>query len=220
MTRHTPLDYQQMFLRLQPPGLAWSRRLSSNWARLWLAEADGLARVESETFRLIAEANPLTTWEALTDWERVLGLPDECSKLSDTIEMRRRDVIAKLRAGGGQTKEYFQSILDTYGFEAVIEDNYDPFRADHSRAEDRVYECPAGTMINQVTGEITQDYYTGWVYVWGVRVDLLWEWWFRADTNAAGDRLRGWEAPDIACRLEKLKPAETFIMWIFHGSAD
>ena len=216
MTRHTPADYQQMFLRLTPPGLAWTKRLSSNWAKLWLAEAQGLARVEGEAYRLIAEANPLTTWEALEDWERVAGLPDECGALGDSIEVRRADLIAKLRAGGGQTKAFFEGILRLYGFDVEIEE-FGPFLADQSGAEDRVYECAAGTMTDPETGEVWQDYYNGWSYVWGVNFKLIWEWWFQAQANLAEDRLRDWEAPNIYCRLEKLKPAHTMIMWTYEG---
>ena len=45
MNERAAADYLSMFLKQQPPGKAWPRRLDSNWAKLWLAEADGMARI-------------------------------------------------------------------------------------------------------------------------------------------------------------------------------
>jgi len=222
MTRHTPEDYQRMLLKLQPQGLAWSRRLSSNLAKFWLAEGEGLARVEGEAWRLIDEANPFTTTLAITDWERVTGLPDECGDLSDGLSVRRADVVAKLRAGGSLTKAYYESILRLYGVEVEVQEDFPPFLADISCADDRVYEYPAGARVDPATGEVYYDYFDGWVHVWGVTLRLAWDSWFEADENSANDRLHDWEleAPNLYCRLEKLKPAHTLIIWTYEVYKD
>ena len=238
MKRHSPLDYQKQFLQLQPPGLAWNRRLDSNSGKLWLTAGDGLARVEAEAYRLIDEANPLTTFEALMDWERVLGLPDECGQLGDTIEIRRADVIAKLNHPVGQSKQYYIDFMAIFGFTIEIEDEWPPFEADVSGAEDQVWEAPAGTMINE-NGEVWQDFYNGWMFVWEVALvnrhyrrfkvgtdsagDPLAQWfmegeqcvWFSADESLADDYLRECHNPDLECRLNKIKPAHTHLIFTY-----
>lgn len=238
MKRHTAADYQEHFLRLQPPGLAWNQRLDSNWGRLWLAEGDGLARVEGEAYRLIDEANPLTTFEALSDWERVLGLPDECSKLGDTIDIRRRAVIAKLNHPVGQSKQYYIDYLAIFGFTVEINDEWPPFEADVSGAEDHVYEAPAGLMID-AQGNVWRDYYNGWLFVWEVALvnrvlrrfkvgrecagDPLSQWymegeqcvWFAADESLADDYLRECHNPGLECRLNLIKPAHTHLIFTY-----
>ncbi|MDL2226538.1 DUF2313 domain-containing protein [Deltaproteobacteria bacterium OttesenSCG-928-M10] len=236
MKRFTAKDYQRQFLQLQPPGLAWNRRLDSNLGRFWLAAGHGLARVEDEAFRLIDEANPLTTWEALPDWERVLGLPDECSELGDTMEIRRADVIAKLNHPVGQSKQYYIDFMAIYGYTIEIRDEWPPFRADVSLAGDRTWEAAAGTMIDE-NGDVYVDYYHGWAFVWEVSWvnryfrrfkvgadgagDMLAQWyaegqqcvWFRAEVSQADDYLRECHNPDLECRLNKIKPAHTHLLF-------
>jgi len=238
MKRHTAQDYQDSLTRLQPPGLAWTRRRGSNLGRLWLAAGETLARVEAEAFRLIDEANPLTTYEALEDWERTLGLPDQCSALGDTIEIRRADVIAKLNHPVGQSKQYYLDFMAIYGYTIEINDEGPPFQAEISGAEDQVWEAAAGTMIN-AEGNAWQDYYDGWRFVWAVTLanrvyrrfkvgvngagDYLAQWymegqqcvWFTADNSLADDYLRECHNPDLECRLNKIKPAHTHLIFTY-----
>jgi uncharacterized protein YmfQ (DUF2313 family) len=233
-------DYQRQFLQLQPPGLAWNRRLDSNLGRLWLAVGEQFARLDSEAFRLIDEINPLTTYEALPDWERVLGLPDDCSRLGDTIEIRRADVIAKLNLLGRQSKEFYIWYMSLYGYSISIADEWPPFEADVSGAEDQVWEAPAGTMIDQ-DGQVWQDWYNGWLFVWEVSIanrayrrfkvaadgmgDHLAVWydegqqcvWFSADESLADDYLRECHDPDLECRLNKIKPAHTHLIFNYYA---
>ena len=157
MKRFKAQNYQQQLFQLQPPGLAWNRRPDSNLGRLYLAEGEAMARAEAEAYRLIDEANPLYTFEALEDWERALGRPDECGRLGDTFEIRRADVIAKLNHPVGQSKQYFIDFMAIYGFSIEIEDEWPPFEADVSGAEDQLWEAPAGTMID-AEGNLRQDW--------------------------------------------------------------
>lgn len=233
--RYGPADYQAQLQKLLPPGPAWNRRPDSNLGRLLLAEGDGLARIEAESFRLIAEANPLTTEAGLEDWESVVGLPDECSKLGATASERLAAVLWKLRRPAGQSKAFFIELLEWLGYEDVQIEDYQPFRADVSAAGDHVYHCPAGTMVDD-QGLAWQDYYSGWAFVWGLLVPTrrvkrfrtgtslcgqpLSTWtllgptisYFSADRNVAGDPLSLWSNPDIECRLNQLKPAHTLLL--------
>lgn len=82
----TAEQYQSQLLELLPLGAVWPRDLDTGLAKLLLAKADEFARVDGRADQLIEEADPRTTSEMLSDWERVVGLPDECMDLAPTPE--------------------------------------------------------------------------------------------------------------------------------------
>jgi uncharacterized protein YmfQ (DUF2313 family) len=215
--KKTPEEYRDMFLKLQPLGLAWNRRLSSNWAKLWLADGDGLARLEEEVHRLLREANPLYADASLVDWERVTGLPDECSQLGESEDMRRAAVIAKLQRPGGQSIDFFLQFLGPFGDKIEIEDDcWPPFLTEVSIMGDRLWELEAGRFYDDDRNEYT-DYYHGWRFVWKViRTNHIARR-FRAGREKAGDELvfyylnKDGEDPNLECRVNQLKPAHTYV---------
>ncbi|MCA3288244.1 MAG: DUF2313 domain-containing protein [Roseomonas sp.] len=70
--------YLSQLLALLPPGDALAREPGSVLERLLTVPAAELARVDGRVEALLAESDPARTAEMLTDWERALGLPDEC----------------------------------------------------------------------------------------------------------------------------------------------
>jgi uncharacterized protein YmfQ (DUF2313 family) len=225
MKKRTPEDYRDMFLRLQPLGIAWTRRLSSNWAKLWLADGDGFSRLESEVLRLLREANPLYADASLVDWERVTGLPDECSEPGESEETRKAAVIAKLQRPGGQSIDFFLQFLAPFGDIVIVEDDiYPPFQSSVSRAQDRTWELPSGLMFND-DGSSYTDWYYGWRFVWKItRINHIARR-FRAGREKAGDHLTVWslnklgEDPNLECRINQIKPAHTYVVFEY-GSDD
>ena len=70
--------YLSQLLALLPPGDALAREPGSALERLLTVPAAELARVDGRVEALLAESDPARTAEMLADWERALGLPDEC----------------------------------------------------------------------------------------------------------------------------------------------
>ncbi|MCA3418095.1 MAG: DUF2313 domain-containing protein [Roseomonas sp.] len=70
--------YLSQLLGLLPPGDALPREPGSRLERLLSVPAAELARVDGRVEALLREADPARTTEMLADWERALGLPDEC----------------------------------------------------------------------------------------------------------------------------------------------
>jgi uncharacterized protein YmfQ (DUF2313 family) len=214
----TPEEYRDMFLALQPRGIAWNRRVESSWAKLWLAGGDGLSRVEEALYRLIREANPLYSDAALVDWERVTGFPDECTVPGESEEMRRAAVIARLQRPGGQSIEYFLQFLQPFGDKVEVQEGYPPFLASVSLAGDRTWELPAGIM-DDGDGGVYVDWYDGWNFVWTVIRTNHNSIRFRAGRNLAGDPLVVWilnkdgADPDLECRIDQLRPAHTGVVF-------
>ncbi|MCA3315198.1 MAG: DUF2313 domain-containing protein [Roseomonas sp.] len=70
--------YLSQLLGLLPPGDALAREPGSRLERLLSVPAAELARVDGRVEALLLESDPARTTEMLADWERALGLPDEC----------------------------------------------------------------------------------------------------------------------------------------------
>jgi uncharacterized protein YmfQ (DUF2313 family)/photosystem II stability/assembly factor-like uncharacterized protein len=110
-------DYLQPALQLLPPGRAWPRFgllktfLHGLTMEFW--------RVHRRAGNIVDELDVRTTVELLTDWERILGLP-ECSE-PETFDGRRAAVVAKMIAtqGHDQSLGFWQELAKSLGFEVV-----------------------------------------------------------------------------------------------------
>lgn len=195
--KHTAEDYAQMLLHLLPRGMAWSRAAASSLARLLAACAQELARIEAAAFRLLEEVNPQTTLWGLSDWERVLGLPDECQHGGTTLQERRAAVLAKLNDVGRQDKAYYEQLAATLGYTVTI-DVFRPFVCGRSRCGDRLYAGGAVRHMWRVT-------------VHGVRVTR-----FRVGLSQCGERLsKISRAEDLECIFNKQKEAHTVLIFAY-----
>lgn len=103
-------DYAGLIEGLTPNGPAWQeRKLRDAWAV-------ELARLDARIDVLFNEADPRTTSELLTDWERVLGLPDDCMvELPLSINERRLIAWQRLTELGGQSRQYFIDLAARFG---------------------------------------------------------------------------------------------------------
>jgi uncharacterized protein YmfQ (DUF2313 family) len=70
--------YLSQLIGLLPPGDALAREPGSVLERLLSVPAAELARVDGRVEALLLESDPSQTAEMLADWERALGLPDQC----------------------------------------------------------------------------------------------------------------------------------------------
>ena len=122
---YTADDYKPTLRSLLPRGKAWNFDLESNFLKLVFSFAVEMARVSNRALELITQVDPRTTTELLSDWERVLGLPDTCQGvLPASIEERRQDVISRLTMVGGQSLSYFKSLAQKRGFNVEFIDGY------------------------------------------------------------------------------------------------
>lgn len=196
---HTPEEYTQLLRDLLPPGQAFRRDTGTNLERVLTGMAPEFSRVEARADTLALEANPATTTELLVDWERVTGLPDNCSgELEETIQGRRQAVLAKLASVGGQSIPYFIEVARQLGFEITITE-FRPFRAGISRAGDRLTNGPE------------------WPFVWQVNARETTIISFRAGLSAAGEPLRSWGNSALECKINQLKPAHTLVIFSYGG---
>lgn len=195
----TARDYKAMFRALMPQGPAWPREHDSTEDRLLAAEAEELAKVEVRAFELIRECDPRITTEMIMDWERVVGLPDECSTLGATLEIRRGDVVNKLISCGDMRPSFFLEIARNLGYDVAIRE-WMPFICGLS-------QCGGRDMLGVI------DVRHVWSLEFHESVEVEW---FRAGSSRCGDHLGIWPlAWDLICRIEKLKPAHTRVIYSY-----
>ncbi|NVZ27720.1 DUF2313 domain-containing protein [Pseudomonas gingeri] len=186
----TAADYLEQLKTLLPPGQAFPWESGTTLHSLLDSMSIELARVDVRGEALPMEANPSTTSEMLSDWERGAGLPDKCSGvLEETVQGRKNALLEKLSSTGGHSAAYFIELARVLGYTVTIQE-YRPFRAGLSRAGEAV-----------TNGD--------WVFTWLIRVPETSVISFRAGVSAVGERLRTWGNDTLECKINQLKPAHT-----------
>jgi len=192
----TAADYLEQLKTLLPPGQAFPREAGTTLHDLLNGMSIELARVDGRGEALPVEANPASTNELLSDWERVVGLPDKCSGvLEETLQGRKNALLAKLTSTGGQSAPYFIEIAAALGYTVTIE-TFSPFRVGRSHAGDALTNGP-------------------WAFTWLVRVPEVSVTSFRVGQSAVGERLRTWGNDTLECKINQLKPAHTIALFAY-----
>lgn len=188
-------SYQSMLFKLAPDGVAWAKIKSSVFAKFLDAIAAELERLDGRSDSLIKESDPRTTIELLEDWERVAGLPDDCSYATTTIAQRQEALVAKLTGTGSIRPAFYEELAASLGYDVEVLE-YRPFRAGRSYAGDK----------------LTNDL---WVFAWQVRSAQFTVKNFRAGQSFAGEPLASWGNELLECVLNKLRPAGTKIIFTY-----
>lgn len=191
----TKLEYQEMLWALMPEGEAWPRD-DAVLNQIIEAEAAEFAKCEIRIDALLREADPRQTNEMLADFERVVGLPDACSFLGETIDLRRTNIVNKITHTGLQSLSFFEALARSLGYTVTIEE-WSPFTSGLS-------ECGGVDMVGDESVR-----YVWSVDIYGQRITA-----FVAGVAACGDPLGDWqEAADLICQIEQQKPAHTLALY-------
>jgi uncharacterized protein YmfQ (DUF2313 family) len=205
-------EFLALFQDLLPQGLAWPREPDRELSQLLSALASELAAFHALAGQLAVEVDPARTNAMLPEWERVVGLPDPCFALLETIDARRLAVIGRLKARGGQSPAYFRDLSAGYGWPIdIIEPR--PFTAGESAAGDYVYAGEGVEFVagGSVAGDPLQT--IDWRYVWQVLVDPLIATFFLAGESVAGDALAEYDHPPLRCVIAAGQPAHTEVLY-------
>jgi len=192
----TSADYLAQLQALLPPGDAWTREPDAKLTRLLSALADGLARVDSRALYLLEEADWRTTDELLADWERVAGLPDAC--LDDqfqTVAERRRWLVSRMTARGGQSRAYFIGLAASLGYIITIE-------------ECQPFICGLSVCGDPLGGA---DQWSTWI----VHLPTIPIQPFEAGASCCGEPLGNWTSGMLECLFQRIKPAHTTCLFSY-----
>jgi uncharacterized protein YmfQ (DUF2313 family) len=109
-------QYLAQLQALLPSGAAWTREPDADLTKAMLAIATELTRIDARLDDLINEGDVRTATELMTDWERVLGLPDDCmANTVLTLAQRRLLGHQRLVEEGGQSAAYYIGLAELLG---------------------------------------------------------------------------------------------------------
>lgn len=114
---------------LLPPGSAFTREPGAALTRLLEALAAMFAAAEEKAVELRAQSsNPLIATNMLPEWERLLGLPDDCTANQDlSVAARQRIAGQRLVEMGGQSRAYFIDLAARLGEPGCSITEFRPF---------------------------------------------------------------------------------------------
>jgi uncharacterized protein YmfQ (DUF2313 family) len=213
-------DYAEVLADLLPPGVVWPRDAETVLMRTMRGLAEEYARIHERDCDLLDESYPGSSTEAITDWERICGLPDECTGPLETLQERRAAVLSKLASRGGQSKQYYIDGAAILGFDITIRE-FRPFIAGQGRAGEPCYHqsrgresppfdpVPPGTLPDSTLSR-NRD----WWFVWEVTsLEAVKMFYFRAGESQAGDPLARWSNDMLECWILEHKPAHTWVIF-------
>ena len=190
-----PVDFEAAIAeRLLPRGLAWTRLAGTVLQGFWRTIADALGAVHARSAALTErESFPPTSVELLSDWERVLGLPDPCLGVNPATSARQASVAARIAANGGQSVPYFEALAVSLGGTIEVTE-YAPFRFGIDSFGEPLRAA-------------------SWAYTWLVTLSGTSLFWFEFGASAWGEPF--WQVPGgaIACEIQRLAPAHTLVLF-------
>lgn len=186
-------QYREALQAHLPPGLAFTRDPGAVLTALLDGFAQEFARNEGRGLQLLDETDPRTTSELLADWERVANLPDPCVTTMQSIAQRQAALLARIIDAGGQSRQHFIDTAAALGITVTIT------------------EFAAQTVNSDVTSPI---YDSRWRFAWQANAPLNTV--VILDVNgSAADALASWSNEALECRLRRLKPAHTEVLFSY-----
>lgn len=203
--------------KLLPQGLIWGAAKTGKLAAVLDVPAGQMSVCHDRADNLMMEAIPTTALELLPEWEKFAGLPDECTiGYAETIEERRRAVVAKLTGRPTLSLQSFIDLAEMLGYKISIRE-YIPFTAGRSRCGgDHVLVSPHSPFIAGASRCGGPPNFGGLYarYHWRVtivenRVHL-----FRTGRDKCGTKLGYYKpAKDLECFLKRRKSAHTRVFF-------
>lgn len=191
----TATDYKNLLIRLLPTGKAWRVDDGSITSKLMAAFGLELSRVDQDMEILLREQDPSKAVTTLSDWESEYGLPDECSVLAGSLAQRRYNLLKKITTEGGQSEQFF---IDLFAAEGVT------ITIDHGEVTTAPLVPPMA-----IRGP-------SWKRVWYVNIGGGGFVTYASAGDPAGsfvETISG--ASNVACIIEKYKPAHTHVIYSY-----
>jgi len=222
--------YASLLKKLLPRGLAWDQ--VKDTSDILKALAGEFCRVEERAGDLLnKEMDPSLTEELLTDWETMLGIPDECTPDDLTIGERRVQIVQKLADTNGLSADFYEGLGALLGHE-ISARNAVPFRVGKGRVG-QFLENTDGTRFKFRVGQnLTAYNATGtvgvvgqqlrgysWIHYFVVTIPIEELVKFRVGLSRVGDPLVDFGNELLECTLRKRKPARAGIVFRFGGTA-
>ena len=190
--------FWQALAQLLPTGFAWPRDPASTLMRVLRGMAGAFDELHEATHQIVRQWQPATTVNRLAEWEAATGLPDACFGTDQSIDLRRRLLLLRLRGAelpfddsSPAAPGVIEALCLSFGYPATVAYRT-PFRCGHR----------VGRRLGRLDGRL---YIT--LTLPGGR--------FRVGQNRVGDRLiNGATGHELVCLLRRLLPARFEIVFI------
>ncbi len=112
----------QIFADLLPKGEVFLAKniQDSNLRKLLRGLSGEMYRIQDKTYEIAFEYTIENTTKLIEEWEKSVGIPDECFSTNVDIEQRRKQVIAKLGKMNIQIAEDYIKLAAFFGYDIVI----------------------------------------------------------------------------------------------------
>lgn len=182
---------------LMPQGQAWPRE-NGTWIERFLRGCmEEFVRIHEAAEGMLDEADPSTAVRSLSDWERVVKIPDEIQDVQPEVGARRADIIRKFSARGGQSAAYFKDLARLFGYEVDVTE-YKKFRCGVGRCGDRIWGLNS-------------------TFYWKVIAPAVIPIYFRSGSSSVGDALRTYRNEIFEAAIRRAAPAHTTPIFIYGG---
>lgn len=189
-------QYLSMLQALLPIGMAWPRDPDAVLTNLLRAWADEFAREGLRVEGLLNESIPGNARELLTDWERVLALPDSCTAAVDlSIDQRRAAVRSKITSIGGQSRQFFIDLAASLGFPGATIDEFRPMTCNDT----------CNDVLNSADDR----------YVWRINLPSSGGMFIANCNSDCNSALASWGNALVECAISKLKAADTDVIFAY-----
>lgn len=206
--------YKQLLVDLLPIGRVWDVLNQPTLAKLLSSLAVEFARVDDRVGDMLREADPRQTVELLEDWERLLGLPDECTPPNPTFDARRGQVVQKYTSVGGISGAYYSFLITQLGFPVNKVTKWRPFQVGRSVVgEPLTNDFDIPFVVGMTVGNSLR--LVGWLFYFNVQVPLVEDVRFEVGRSVVGERLRAYGNELVECTIKKLKPAHAGVTFTF-----
>ncbi|HYD46701.1 MAG TPA: putative phage tail protein, partial [Terriglobales bacterium] len=146
---------------------------------------------------LLVEWDPRYATTMLTDWERLLGLPDMCTPTSGlSLIDRQRLAYQRLIEQGGQSRAYYLAIADQLGEPGCTIDEFTPLTCQDD-CDDFLYST-----ADAFTWRVNIPHAAQNVYVMTCQ-------------DNCDDALQEYDASLIECPITERKPAHTKVIFAY-----
>ncbi len=192
MIPYTIEDYTKALISLAPQGLAWNWKPNSVMHAVLRGLARSYQSSDLDAIQLLSGAFPKTATVMLPEWEKTLGLPDDCAiGEMDSLPKRQGAVVSKLVSTGGQSKAYFINYAAGLGYTITI-------------TEFRPARCGLSVCGDPLNGE-------DWPFVWRVNAGDTAISYALSGVSYCGDPLRSWGNRYLECKFNLLSPPHTIL---------
>jgi len=196
--------YKALLKKLLPLGWAWQIEPDSVFDEFLGSLSSEPARLEQRALDFLKEMDPNQTFEMIDNWERLLGIPDECTPddYEPGLSERRSRILQKLTTGGGQSIAFFKLIAQQLGYDIDVFDvkNYHEFRVGYARVGDAL------TNSTDPDGSVNEN---GWAFAFQIVAPAEFIRPFRVGRNTVGERLVVAENQTLECVIRRFAPAHT-----------